>query len=169
MEPLNIMGDWYQVEETDSEASRCRDINFYRKKHRCFKLTATLTYLCQLAFHCQCFCQVINTRPLSCDGLETWQHGNSLVNYMKLVEMKGLTGQVKFDQRGLRTDFKLEIIELKKHGLVKVGSWHDVHGIKMERNYTETLAEIEESLQNKTLVVTTVRVSNTLDKAHSSL
>ena len=31
MEPLNIMGDWYQVEEADSEASRCRDINFYRK------------------------------------------------------------------------------------------------------------------------------------------
>ena len=29
--------------------------------------------------------QDINTRPLSCDGSETWQHGNSLVNYMKLV------------------------------------------------------------------------------------
>ena len=29
--------------------------------------------------------QEINTSPLSCDGSETWQHGNSLVNYMKLV------------------------------------------------------------------------------------
>ena len=29
--------------------------------------------------------QEINTKPLSCDGSETWQHGNSLVNYMKLV------------------------------------------------------------------------------------
>lgn len=29
--------------------------------------------------------QVINTRPLSCDGQDTWQHGNSLVNFMKLV------------------------------------------------------------------------------------
>ena len=29
--------------------------------------------------------QEINTRPLSCDGSDTWQHGNSLVNYMKLV------------------------------------------------------------------------------------
>ena len=45
MEPLNIMGIniGIRLKETDSEASRCRDINFYRKKHRCFKLTATLT------------------------------------------------------------------------------------------------------------------------------
>ena len=30
--------------EADSEASRWRYTNFYRKKHRCFKLTATLSY-----------------------------------------------------------------------------------------------------------------------------
>ena len=64
--------------------------------------------------------QVVITRPLSCSGEETWQHGNSLVNYMKLVEMDGLTGKVKFDQRGLRTDFTLEIVELKRQGLTKV-------------------------------------------------
>ena len=29
--------------------------------------------------------QNIDTKPLSCDGSDTWQHGNSLVNYMKLV------------------------------------------------------------------------------------
>ena len=40
---------------------------------------------------------------------------------MKLVEMDGLTGKVKFDQEGLRTDFTLEIIDLKKAGLTKVG------------------------------------------------
>ncbi len=85
--------------------------------------------------------QDITTRPLSCDGTETWQHGNSLVNYMKLVcdyiearlsvvdqvihfhpqvEMRGLSGRIKFDQHGLRTDFELEIIELKKDGLIQV-------------------------------------------------
>ena len=59
------------------------------------------------------------------------------MNYMKLVtffiivefwstleyfevEMDGLTGKVKFDQFGLRTDFQLEIVELKKKGLEKV-------------------------------------------------
>ena len=34
--------------------------------------------------------------------------------------MDGLTGRIKFDSRGLRTDFQLEIVELKKSGLQKV-------------------------------------------------
>ena len=33
-----------RLKEANSEAYRCQDIDFYRKKHRCFKLTATLTY-----------------------------------------------------------------------------------------------------------------------------
>ena len=33
-----------RLKEADSGASRCRDINFFRKKHRCFKSLATLTY-----------------------------------------------------------------------------------------------------------------------------
>ena len=33
-----------RLKEADSEASGCRDINFFRKKHRCFKSSATLTY-----------------------------------------------------------------------------------------------------------------------------
>ena len=78
---------------------------------------------------------------------------------MKLVEMDGLTGKVKFDKSGLRTDFTLDIVELKRHGLEKVGSWHDKDGIKFSRNFMKTYSEIVESLQNKTLVVTTVVVS----------
>jgi hypothetical protein len=31
--------------------------------------------------------QVITTKPLSCHGMETWQYGNSLINYMKLVRI----------------------------------------------------------------------------------
>ena len=32
--------------------------------------------------------QVITTKPLSCSGEETWAHGNSLINYMKLVRIE---------------------------------------------------------------------------------
>jgi hypothetical protein len=38
------------------------------------------------------------------------------------VELDGLTGKIKFDSRGLRVDFELEIVELKKDGLQKVRS-----------------------------------------------
>ncbi|XP_071747530.1 glutamate receptor ionotropic, kainate 2 isoform X1 [Lepeophtheirus salmonis] len=98
----------------------------------------------------------IDTKSISCNGVETWQHGSSLVNYMKLVEMNGLTGKIIFDQHGLRTDFVLEVIELKKDGLVKVGTWNDNTGVNFTRNFTESYTEIVESLQNKTLVVTTI-------------
>ena len=58
--------------------------------------------------------------PLSCSSDDAWEHGNSLINYMKMVEIEGLTGRIKFDPEGQRSDFELEIVELKKHGLDKV-------------------------------------------------
>ena len=58
--------------------------------------------------------------PLSCAAEATWEHGNSLINYMKMADINGITGRVKFDENGERTDFELEIVELKKHGLDKV-------------------------------------------------
>ena len=64
--------------------------------------------------------KVINMVPLSCTSDNTWEHGNSLINYMKMADINGLTGRIKFDENGLRTDFELEIVELKKHGLDKV-------------------------------------------------
>ena len=36
------------------------------------------------------------------------------------MELEGLTGKIKFDSRGLRSDFELDIVELKKDGLQKV-------------------------------------------------
>ena len=39
--------------------------------------------------------------------------------------MDGLTGKVEFDQQGLRTGFRLDIIELKKSGLAQVLLDHD--------------------------------------------
>ena len=71
---------------------------------------------------------------------------------MKLVEMNGLTGKVKFDKHGIRTDFTLDIVELKRPGLEKVGSWYEVDGIKFSRNFVTTYSEIVESLQSKTLL-----------------
>ena len=70
--------------------------------------------------HALILIKVINMVPLSCSSDNTWEHGNSLINYMKMADINGLTGRIKFDENGLRTDFELEIVELKKHGLDKV-------------------------------------------------
>ena len=82
----------------------------------------------------------------------------SRLKFMNQVAMKGLTGNITFDQHGLRTDFELEVIELKKEGLVKVGAWTEKGGMNFTRNFTESYSEIVESLQNKTLIVTTIKV-----------
>ena len=42
--------------------------------------------------------------------------------------------------------------------LIQVGAWSDITGVNFNRNFTETYSEIVESLQNKTLVVTTIMV-----------
>ena len=73
--------------------------------------------------------------------------------------MEGLTGKIRFDTLGFRSDFHLDIVELKKEGLVKVGTWNHGAGVNFTRNYTESYSEIVESLHNKTLKITTILVS----------
>lgn len=100
--------------------------------------------------------QQIDIHPLSCDNQDTWPHGYSLINYMKIVEMRGLTDVIKFDHQGFRTDFILDIIELSPLGLRKIGTWNSTQGVNLTRTYTDQQKEIKEILANKTLVVSTI-------------
>ena len=52
--------------------------------------------------------------------------------------MQGLTGVVKFDEKGKRTEFELDIVELKKHCVEKVSiitersiDWNDKKGFNI--------------------------------------
>ncbi|XP_050461364.1 glutamate receptor ionotropic, kainate 2 isoform X3 [Cataglyphis hispanica] len=101
--------------------------------------------------------QQIDIKPLSCESTDTWPHGYSLINYMKIVEMTGLTGIIKFDHQGFRSDFVLDIIELNsKEGLKKIGTWNSTKGINFTRSYGDVYTQIVENLQNKTFIVTTI-------------
>ena len=62
--------------------------------------------------------QQVRQKPLDCSGTLAWAHGNSLVNYMKMVEFIGLSGPIKFDASGLRTTFEMDLMELQMPGLV---------------------------------------------------
>ncbi|XP_076267894.1 kainate-type ionotropic glutamate receptor subunit 1D [Rhynchophorus ferrugineus] len=100
--------------------------------------------------------QQIDIKPLSCDAVDFWPHGYSLINYMKVVEMRGLTGVIKFDHQGFRTDFMLDVIELTRDGLKKIGTWNSSEGVNFTRTYGEAYTQIVEIIQNKTFVVTTI-------------
>nr|CAH7752037.1 unnamed protein product [Callosobruchus chinensis] len=100
--------------------------------------------------------QQIDIKPLSCDAVDFWPHGYSLINYMKVVEMRGLTGIIKFDHQGFRSDFVLDIVELSREGLKKIGTWNSTEGVNFTRTYGEAYTQIVEIIQNKTFIVTTL-------------
>lgn len=99
--------------------------------------------------------QHFETVPLSCNKKQTWQYGNSLLNYMKSMDMEGLSGRIKFDN-GKRTDFKLDIIELSQSGLRNVGTWQPRTGVNITTSYKERSRESLNKLSNMTLRVVTV-------------
>lgn len=71
----------------------------------------------------------INIKKLPCTGLENWEHGISLSNFMRASEMRGLTGLVKFDTSGFRSDFQLDILNVGWNGIRKIGSWNSTTNI----------------------------------------
>uniref|UniRef100_A0AAY4DR80 Glutamate receptor n=1 Tax=Denticeps clupeoides TaxID=299321 RepID=A0AAY4DR80_9TELE len=60
--------------------------------------------------------QEIGVKPLSCTSPLIWQHGTSLMNYLRMVEYDGLTGRVEFNSKGQRTNYTLHILEKHRGG-----------------------------------------------------
>ena len=55
--------------------------------------------------------QSIQLEPLSCEQPGPWADGEKVLSYLKEVDHLGLTGEIKFDADGYRTDFQLELME----------------------------------------------------------
>uniref|UniRef100_A0A1B0GMF5 Receptor ligand binding region domain-containing protein n=1 Tax=Phlebotomus papatasi TaxID=29031 RepID=A0A1B0GMF5_PHLPP len=69
---------------------------------------------------------------------------------------RGLSYDIHFDNKGLRTDFLLDVIELGPAGLQKVGTWNSTEGLNLTRHYQILTADSDEnSLRNKTFIVLT--------------
>ncbi|XP_063910072.1 glutamate receptor ionotropic, kainate 2-like isoform X4 [Zophobas morio] len=88
---------------------------------------------------------------VSCDKEQPWDGGLSLINYINSVEFKGLSGPIEFKE-GRRIQFKLDLLKLKQHALVKVGEWRPGAGV----NITDRAAFFDPGTMNVTLVVTTI-------------
>ncbi|KAF5281001.1 hypothetical protein FQA39_LY05206 [Lamprigera yunnana] len=94
---------------------------------------------------------IIRPTNLSCDLEKPWDDGLSLYNYLDAVSsLQGLTGNIEFNE-GKRTNFKLDLLKLKKEEIKKVGHWTSSGGI----NITDPNAFYEKHAPNITLVVMT--------------
>ncbi|XP_018331081.1 glutamate receptor ionotropic, kainate 2 isoform X2 [Agrilus planipennis] len=159
-EVRKILKVWQAMAVNDNNRNRKPESNQFVDNRTFVKAETALMYdavhLFAKALHDLDTSQQIDIKPLSCDAVDTWPHGYSLINYMKIVEMRGLTGIIRFDHQGFRSDFVLDIVELGREGLKKIGSWNASRGVNFTRTYGEAYTQIVEILQNKTFVVTTI-------------
>ncbi|XP_045122120.1 LOW QUALITY PROTEIN: glutamate receptor ionotropic, kainate 2-like [Portunus trituberculatus] len=95
----------------------------------------------------------VTISQLRCEGEQAWEHGNSLINYMKLEKLLGYTGHIEFDSYGFRTEFTMDIIQLGPNNLTKVGTWNKKTGTNYTRTQNETIKDVIQGLHNKTLIV----------------
>lgn len=72
--------------------------------------------------------------------------------------LQGLTGNIEFNE-GKRSNFKLDLLKLKKEEIQKVGHWTPSEGI----NITDPSAFYDIRSPNITLIVMTREVSSPLD------
>ncbi|XP_031709392.1 glutamate receptor ionotropic, kainate 5 isoform X3 [Anarrhichthys ocellatus] len=98
--------------------------------------------------------QEIGVKPLSCTSPQIWQHGTSLMNYLRMVEYDGLTGRVEFNSKGQRTNYTLRILEKHRGGHKEIGVWYSNNTLAM--NSTSLDINVSETLANKMLIVTTI-------------
>ncbi|XP_075931735.1 glutamate receptor ionotropic, kainate 5-like [Anarhichas minor] len=98
--------------------------------------------------------QEIGVKPLSCTSPLIWQHGTSLMNYLRMVEYDGLTGHIEFNSKGQRTNYTLKILEKHPGGHKEIGTWYSNNTLVM--NSTSLDLNASETLANKTLIITTI-------------
>lgn len=112
-------------------------------------------FLASLALHEVGKAKVVTTdKELSCSKTKSWADGLSVLNYMKTMDFEGLTGRVHFEN-GQRKDFHLDVIELSKNGLVKIGTWNPKQKVNITKTPEETKLQVEEDLSQKTFRVVT--------------
>ncbi|XP_011645300.1 glutamate receptor ionotropic, kainate 2-like isoform X1 [Pogonomyrmex barbatus] len=94
-----------------------------------------------------------NFKALFCNGTEIWGHGFSLSNYIRNEQIHGLSGMIKFDTAGFRSEFELDIVNLGSQGLQKVGKWKTNFGFRWKSEHRIPGIDDEKSLRHKHFLV----------------
>uniref|UniRef100_H3CQS2 Glutamate receptor n=1 Tax=Tetraodon nigroviridis TaxID=99883 RepID=H3CQS2_TETNG len=98
--------------------------------------------------------QNVGATQLSCKSSKIWEHGTSLMNYLRMVELEGLTGHIEFNSKGHRSNYALRIMQNSRDGLRQIGLWHSEEGLSMEKALPSI--NVTDTLFNTTLTITTI-------------
>ena len=118
----------------------------------------------------------IQPLPDSCHHSQAvWPDGEKVLNYLHQVDTIGLTGEIRFDEQGFRTDIQLDLIEKvsRESGLNisrtdcciqvrgrfrKTANWTPDTGVNYTMTSEEIVTQMNEKLANRTLRVVTTPV-----------
>ncbi|GFS71797.1 glutamate receptor ionotropic, kainate 2, partial [Nephila pilipes] len=92
---------------------------------------------------------------ISCDDISKGTDGTSIINYMKSNKIRGLTGLVHFDGQGFRSSFSLDILQLSRQGLKKIGAILPGRYINIT-DIIEPEITNQYSLEHRKYVITTI-------------
>ncbi|KAM9488514.1 glutamate receptor ionotropic, kainate 3 [Clarias gariepinus] len=99
----------------------------------------------------------MTVNSLQCHRHKPWRFGGRFMSFIKESQWDGLTGRLCFNKTtGLRTDFDLDIVNLKEDGLEKVGKWSASGGLNITELPKRNGMNITDSLSNRSLVITTI-------------
>ncbi|XP_018495117.2 glutamate receptor 3 [Galendromus occidentalis] len=90
--------------------------------------------------------------------LEPYAQGRTIVELMRKIRFKGSTGQVRFNERGRRTEYQLSVVELTSNSEAeKVGSWSDREGLRFlnEHERQARRSRVKQDV-NKNIIITTI-------------
>ncbi|XP_055939943.1 glutamate receptor ionotropic, kainate 2-like isoform X2 [Argiope bruennichi] len=96
---------------------------------------------------------------ISCDDIRKGTDGTSIINYMKSNKIIGVTGLVNFDVQGFRSSFDLDILQLSKEGLKKIGVILPGRYLNIT-DMVEPEVTTEYSLEHRKYVITTILVAD---------
>uniref|UniRef100_A0A8D0L953 Glutamate receptor n=1 Tax=Sphenodon punctatus TaxID=8508 RepID=A0A8D0L953_SPHPU len=98
-----------------------------------------------------------------------WSQGIDIERALKMVQVQGMTGNIQFDTYGRRTNYTIDVYEMKAGGSRKAGYWNEYE--RFVPAVDPTVLNDTSSVENRTIVVTTILESPyvMLKKNHEQL
>uniref|UniRef100_A0A8B9SKK6 Glutamate receptor n=1 Tax=Anas platyrhynchos TaxID=8839 RepID=A0A8B9SKK6_ANAPL len=83
-----------------------------------------------------------------------WSQGIDIERALKMVQVQGMTGNIQFDTYGRRTNYTIDVYEMKAAGSRKSGYWNEYE--RFVPALDQLPSNDTSSVENRTIVVTTI-------------
>ncbi|XP_053931352.1 glutamate receptor 3 isoform X2 [Cuculus canorus] len=83
-----------------------------------------------------------------------WSQGIDIERALKMVQVQGMTGNIQFDTYGRRTNYTIDVYEMKAAGSRKAGYWNEYERFVPALDLLPS--NDTSSVENRTIVVTTI-------------